>query len=382
MSEYIIRMDGVHQQYPAPNKGEAHVVLNDINLKIKRGELVTLVGPTGCGKSTLLRLILGSELPFAGQALINGSPILQPDRDRGIVFQRYSLFENRTVLHNVMLGLELEEFGLFESIFLTPGYRARRREFREKAEHYLSRVGLLQHADKYPHQLSGGMRQRAAIAQAMVMKPAVLLMDEPFGAVDPLGRLLLQNEFLAIQKRLKKTVVFVTHDLDEAIRLADRIAIMNDGKIVQYDIPETILSSPVNSFVRDFVGSDRSLKKLARYDAARAMKEPEAVILDDESSNERLAVLAQRGLRFVWAIGADRRLKGWIDLRHPFISSAPLSGFTEISVPEVAVGPEVSLKSVLSRMLGQGIKSIPVIDRDEKLIGEITLRDIERVSES
>jgi NitT/TauT family transport system ATP-binding protein len=227
MSEYIIRMDGVHQQYPAPNKGEAHVVLNDINLKIKRGELVTLVGPTGCGKSTLLRLILGSELPFAGQALINGSPILQPDRDRGIVFQRYSLFENRTVLHNVMLGLELEEFGLFESIFLTPGYRARRREFREKAEHYLSRVGLLQHADKYPHQLSGGMRQRAAIAQAMVMKPAVLLMDEPFGALDAGTREEMQLFVIEEWERTGQTIIFVTHDLEEAVFLGTRVIVLS-----------------------------------------------------------------------------------------------------------------------------------------------------------
>jgi osmoprotectant transport system ATP-binding protein len=346
-----------------------------VDLKIEKGEVCVLIGPSGCGKSTTLKMMNRMIDRYEGTILIDGreNKTRKPEllrRTIGYVIQSVGLFPHMNVCDNISVVPRLLKWD--------------KERIEQRGLELMDLIGLdsAQYGHKYPHELSGGEAQRIGVARALAADPPILLMDEPFGAVDPLGRLLLQNEFLAIQKRLKKTVVFVTHDLDEAIRLADRIAIMNDGKIVQYDIPETILSSPVNSFVRDFVGSDRSLKKLARYDAARAMKEPEAVILDDESSNERLAVLAQRGLRFVWAIGADRRLKGWIDLRHPFISSAPLSGFTEISVPEVAVGPEVSLKSVLSRMLGQGIKSIPVIDRDEKLIGEITLRDIERVSES
>lgn len=349
--------------------------VDSVDLKIEKGEVCVLIGPSGCGKSTTLKMINRMIDRYDGTILIDGreNKMRKPEllrRTIGYVIQSIGLFPHMNVCDNITVVPRLLKW--------------EKNRIEQRALELMELIGLDHklYGRKYPHELSGGEAQRIGVARALAADPPILLMDEPFGAVDPLGRLVLQNEFLAIQKRLKKTVVFVTHDLDEAIRLADRIAIMNDGEIVQYDIPETILSSPVNSFVRDFVGSDRSLKKLARYDAARAMREPDAVNIDDESLKERLFEMVQRGLRFSWAIGADGRLKGWIDLKHPLFSSDPLSGYTEISVPDVAVGPEYSLKSVLSRMLGQGIKNIPVIDREEKLIGEITLHDIEKVSES
>lgn len=238
MPDHVIKLEGVTHRYPA-GKGQMRTVLSEINLRISRGEFLTIVGPTGCGKSTLLRLILGSERPSEGRVLMNDVEIREPDRNRGIVFQRYSLYENRTVRKNVMLGLELEQFSLFDPCLRPRLCRRKRREFEEKADDYLERVGLLQHADKYPHQLSGGMRQRAAIAQAMVMQPDVLLMDEPFGALDVGTREAMQVFVLEQWRKDHQTVIFVTHDLEEAIFIGSRVIVLSqyysedDGSVAQ-----------------------------------------------------------------------------------------------------------------------------------------------------
>jgi NitT/TauT family transport system ATP-binding protein len=226
MQDYVIRVEGVTHRYPI-RKRQMRTVLNNINLRIRRGDFVTIVGPTGCGKSTLLRLILGSEPPAEGEVLMNDVEIREPDRHRGIVFQRYSLYENRTVRRNVMLGLELEQFSLLDPCLRPRRCRKKRREFRERADEYLERVGLLEHADKYPYQLSGGMRQRAAIAQAMVMQPQVLLMDEPFGALDVGTREAMQVFVLEQWRQDHQTIIFVTHDLEEAIFIGSRVIVLS-----------------------------------------------------------------------------------------------------------------------------------------------------------
>ncbi|MBD3182788.1 ATP-binding cassette domain-containing protein [Candidatus Poribacteria bacterium] len=226
MQNYIIRVEEAVQKY-RDRDGQMRTVLNNINLRVRRGEFLTVVGPTGCGKSTLLRLILGSEVPFSGKVMVNDVEVKEPSRDRGIVFQKYSLYENRTVRENVMLGLELEQFTIFEPYFRPIKCRRKRKEFREKADIYLERVGLLRHADKHPHQLSGGMRQRAAIAQAMVMQPEVLLMDEPFGALDIGTREAMQVFVLEQWQKDHQTIIFVTHDLEEAIFIGSRIVVLS-----------------------------------------------------------------------------------------------------------------------------------------------------------
>lgn len=226
MKNYIVKLEGVYQRYP-DKEGRLFTVLNDIDFRVVAGEFVTMVGPTGCGKSTLLRLILGSERPAKGTALVNDVEIHDPSRNRGVVFQRYTLFENRTVRDNVVFGLELEEFRLLEPYYAPFRCRRKRRAFRERANAYLERVGLLDHADKYPYQLSGGQRQRAAIAQAMVMQPEVLLMDEPFGALDIGTREEMQVFVLEQWRREKQTIIFVTHDLEEALFLGTRVIVLS-----------------------------------------------------------------------------------------------------------------------------------------------------------
>lgn len=223
---YTIECYNAFQCYP-DNKGVMFTVLNDINFKVRAGEFISLVGPSGSGKSTFLRLILGSEQPFKGKVLIKGKKVTPPDRNRGMVFQSYSLFPYLTVIENVMFGMELEEINFLNKWLRPFSFSNKRKRFRKEAVEYLDRVNLAEHADKYPFELSGGMRQRVAIAQAMIMKPDILLMDEPFGALDPDTREDLQMFLLEMHKKTKMTVIFITHDLEEALYLCSRLIVLS-----------------------------------------------------------------------------------------------------------------------------------------------------------
>ncbi|MFA6401259.1 MAG: ABC transporter ATP-binding protein [Salinivirgaceae bacterium] len=221
MSDYIISLKKAYKKY------DGRTILNGINLNIREGEFVTVVGPTGCGKSTTLRLILGSETPTTGTVSMYDQEITVPNRDRGVVFQKYSLFPHKTVRENVMFGLELERFNLFDPITHTRQWIQKRKEFQKEADQYLERVRLIEHANKYPNQLSGGQRQRTAIAQAMIMKPKILMMDEPFGALDEGTREEMQVFTLEQWKQTKQTVLFVTHSLEEAIFMGTRLLVIS-----------------------------------------------------------------------------------------------------------------------------------------------------------
>lgn len=211
--DYILYLENVSKSYGRK------IVLQDIDLAVKEEEFCTVVGPSGCGKSTLLRLILGQETASSGTLLMNGCPLLHPGPERGIVYQKYSLFPHLTILENIMAGKLLGK-SFFHAFFS-------RKEAREEALSYLEHVKLAEHADKYPHQLSGGMQQRVAIAQALIMKPRILLMDEPFGALDPGTRESMQVLILKLWGEYKMTVFFVTHDLEEAVFLGTRILVLS-----------------------------------------------------------------------------------------------------------------------------------------------------------
>jgi osmoprotectant transport system ATP-binding protein len=263
----MIRLTDVSKSYD----GGETVAVDRFSLEIPDGEVVVLIGPSGCGKSTTLRMINRLIEPDSGTVMLDEVDVRslkaeELSRGIGYAIQGVGLFPHWTVHENVgtvpwLLGWEQERVD-------------------KRVNELLDLVGLApdRYGSAYPDELSGGEAQRVGVARALAADPPVLLMDEPFGAVDPLTRERLQQEFLGIQARLRKTVVFVTHDIDEAVRLGDRIAIMRDGSLVQYDIPERVLAYPADDFVHDFVGAERALKRLSLTPLAHVMGAAEEVV--------------------------------------------------------------------------------------------------------
>lgn len=248
----MISLRAVTKRYP-----DGTVAVHDLSMDIARGEICALVGPSGCGKTTTMRMINKLTEPTTGEVLVAGVNVAEVDTEElrrhiGYVIQAVGLFPHYTVRRNV--GTVCELLGWDKA------------RIAARADELLALVGLEPgvYGDRYPHQLSGGQRQRVGVARALASDPPVLLMDEPFGAVDPIARGNLQEQFLALQAQVRKTVVMVTHDIDEAVRLADRIAVMKEGGYLeQFASPAEVLAHPRNDFVADFVGSDRTLKRLA-----------------------------------------------------------------------------------------------------------------------
>ncbi|WP_307106116.1 ABC transporter ATP-binding protein [Arthrobacter globiformis] len=248
----MIYLENVSKRYPDQGKD----AVAGLSMEIKRGEFVVLVGPSGCGKTTTLRMINRLVEPTGGRIWIDGKDVTHVDVDQlrrgiGYVIQQIGLLPHLTIAENVALVPKL----LGDS-------KSKRRA---RAEELLDLVGLepATYADRYPKQLSGGQQQRVGVARALAADPPVMLMDEPFGAVDPIAREKLQIEFLRLQERIRKTIVLVTHDIDEALRLGDRIAIFGPGsRLAQFDTPLQILSNPADDFVRDFVGTGASVRRL------------------------------------------------------------------------------------------------------------------------
>jgi osmoprotectant transport system ATP-binding protein len=248
----MIRLTGVGKTYD-----DGTVAVHELDLEVGKGEMVVLVGPSGCGKSTTLKMINRLIEPTTGTIEIAGEDVTRVDpvklrRGIGYVIQQIGLFPHQKIVTNVMTVPLL--------------YGESKATARARAEELLSLVGLdpATYGDRYPHQLSGGQRQRVGVARALAANPPVLLMDEPFGAVDPVVRVRLQDEFLRLQRDLGKTVVLVTHDIDEAVRMGDRVAIFAaGGRLAQFGTPAELLARPADDFVEDFVGATRGLRRLA-----------------------------------------------------------------------------------------------------------------------
>ncbi|MGO4452101.1 ABC transporter ATP-binding protein [Phyllobacterium sp. TAF24] len=256
----MINMQHVTKRY---TEGSVASV-DDLSLIVPEGSTVALIGPSGCGKTTTMRMINRLIDPTEGTIIVNGEDVTKVDpvilrRHIGYVIQQVGLFPHMTIAQNIAAVPKLLGWG--------------DAKIRNRTDELLHLVGLdpAEMLKRYPRQLSGGQRQRIGVARALAADPPVLLLDEPFGAIDPIARTRLQDEFRQILQRVRKTVVLVTHDLDEAIRLGDRIALMKSGKIVQYDTPDAILSHPADAFVENFVGIDRAIKRLSLFTVDHAM---------------------------------------------------------------------------------------------------------------
>ncbi len=287
----MIRFEQVGKVYP-----DGTTAVDGLSFEVAEGELMTLVGPSGCGKTTTMMMVNRLIEPTSGRILVDGEDIAGVDpvklrRRIGYVIQQVGLFPHRTVLDNTA------------TVPALVGWK--RARARERAAELLDLVGLdpKTYGPRYPAQLSGGQRQRVGVARALAADPPVLLMDEPFGAVDPVVRERLQNEFLALQERVRKTVLMVTHDIEEAVRMGDRIAVYGEGRIEQLDTPAAVLGTPATPYVAQFVGSDRGLKRLSvTAIEAEDLEEPPVARLDEPAAvaADRLRAAGPGG-RWCWA---------------------------------------------------------------------------------
>ncbi|MFF8844756.1 ABC transporter ATP-binding protein [Streptomyces sp. NPDC015127] len=349
----MIRFDNVTKRY-----ADGTTAVDDLSFEVAEGELVTLVGPSGCGKTTTMKMVNRLIEPSSGRIFVDGQDISTVDpvalrRRIGYVIQQVGLFPHRTVLDNTATVPHLLGTG--------------RAKARARAAELLDLVGLdpSVYGGRYPEQLSGGQRQRVGVARALAADPPVLLMDEPFGAVDPVVREHLQNEFLRLQSQVRKTVLFVTHDIEEAVRLGDRIAVYGQGRIEQFDAPAVVLGAPANDYVADFVGADRGLKRLSVTPIEEGdLEQPPVVHLDDPLPREL-------GSRWAVVLDGEDNLHGWISAEQ-----ARRSG----SVGEHARRMEAwlpvgaSLKQAFATMLQHDAGWIAVIDKEEtgRFLGVLT----------
>ncbi|KOT88932.1 ABC transporter ATP-binding protein [Streptomyces sp. NRRL F-5755] len=296
----MIRFEHVTKSY-----ADGATAVDDLSFEVGEGELVTLVGPSGCGKTTTMKMVNRLIEPTSGHIYLDGTDISTIDpvelrRRIGYVIQQVGLFPHKTVLDNTATVPHLLGW--------------QRKKARDRAAELLDLVGLdpAQYGDRYPEQLSGGQRQRVGVARALAADPPVLLMDEPFGAVDPVVREHLQTEFLRLQSTLHKTVLFVTHDIEEAVRLGDRIAVYGAGRVEQFDTPATVLGAPATPYVAEFVGADRGLKRLSVTPIETGdLEQPPVVRLDDDAARAA-ARLAEEGAAWAVVLDADGALHGWV----------------------------------------------------------------------
>jgi osmoprotectant transport system ATP-binding protein len=333
----VITFESVSKRFP-----DGTTAVDDLDLEIRKGEVTVLVGPSGCGKTTTLRMVNRMIEASSGRIVVDGQEVKQIDppqlrRRIGYVIQQIGLFPHRTIGENIATVPELV------------GWDKRRTKAR--IDELLLLVGLpAEVVDRYPHQLSGGQRQRVGVARALAVDPPIMLMDEPFGAVDPIVRSRLQDEFLRLQQEVRKTIVFVTHDIDEAIKMGDRIAILQQGGVLaQYATPEDLLAEPASDFVADFLGAERGLKRLALIPVSAVKAEPGPVVSPDDPGDRALAAAEAFGSDWVVVVAADRRLLGWVDAA----DAAKLArvGDAEVRPFKLQVSADNSLRAALNAMV-------------------------------
>ena len=336
----MIRLENLTKRFP----GQKDNAVDNLTLDIYEGEIVVLVGPSGCGKTTTMKTINRIIEPTSGRIILDGEDVTRADPDKlrrriGYVIQQVGLFPHMTIGENVATVPKLLGWD--------------QKKVSARVDELLEMVNMppAQYRDRYPKQLSGGQRQRVGVARALGADPDVMLMDEPFGAIDPITRDRLQNEFLRLQSEVRKTIVFVTHDIDEAIKMGDRIVILQEAsRIAQYDTPETILTAPANQFVADFIGKGASLKRLNLSRVADIELTQWPTVNRNADPADALAALDGRGA--VLVLDDDSRPRRWV-------TAEDLRGATGVALDEVGMppGPVVQPDATLSDALNELLSS-------------------------
>ena len=343
-----------------------NIVLYDINLKLEEGNIIVFVGPSGCGKTTTVKMINRLIKPTSGQVLINGEDIsnknvIELRRNIGYVIQQTGLFPHMTIKENIEIVAKMQKMSS--------------KEIEEKTRELMEMVGLdyEKFDNRYPAELSGGQQQRVGIARALITNPDIILMDEPFSALDPITRSQLQDELLNIQTQFKKTIIFVTHDMDEAIKIADKICIMGKGRIIQYDDPETILKNPANEFVSDFVGKNRIWSSPEYIKVKDIMIENPIICSQEISLLKCIKKMRYERVDTLLVVDRKRKFNGIITGKMIKKEKDHYKSVKEImEQPRAVTYPDKSIVDILKDVNEKNLSSLPVIDSNGILKGLIT----------
>ncbi|MFC2016595.1 betaine/proline/choline family ABC transporter ATP-binding protein [Chloroflexota bacterium] len=358
----MIKLDKVTKVYP-----DGTEAVKGMSFEVKEGELCVFLGPSGCGKTTTMKMINRLIPITGGKIYIDGVDNTKIDeselrRNIGYAIQEIGLFTHMTVGQNI------------ETVPTLKGWSKAERQRRAEELLELVRMNPEEFIDKYPNELSGGQRQRVGVARALGADPPILLMDEPFGAIDPINRVELQSEFLKIQQKIKKTIIFVTHDIYEAIKMGDSIALMKEGRLVQYDTPANLLYRPKDKFVEGFVGADRALKGLQLLRVKEVMTSTPPTAKVEEKVEIVRQRMEQEGVDSLAVVGNGSKFMGWIG------ASDLGSGKTvkDIMSPSTTTFTvNAVLNEALSLMLSSGLKTLPIVGEDNRLEGVLTLDAIQ-----
>lgn len=363
----MIRLDNLTKTFETQNG--TSIAVDHVCMDVSEGEICILLGPSGCGKTTTLKMINRIISPTSGRVFIGGKDTSDSDttslrREIGYVIQQIGLFPNMTIEENIgivpkLLGWDRTRTAkrvneLLEMVALDPAIFLKR----------------------FPKELSGGQQQRIGVARALAADPPVLLMDEPFGAIDPINREVIQDEFLKMQEKLKKTILFVSHDINEAVKMGDKIAIFRSGKLEQFDTPDNVLAHPASTFIADFVGNDRTLKRLSLLKVGAVMDAHPPQVHIDSPLDEAIALMRETGYESIVVVNPHGRMAGVVHKNTAEGQSGVCNQYQ--TTPKATIRVEDDLRTAVSQMFTHDLNWLPVIDAAGIYKGYITQNGITR----
>lgn len=358
--ENLIEFQDVSKIYKGGKKA-----VDDISFTVETGEMVCLIGTSGSGKTTCMRMVNRMTDPTKGKILIDSQDItdinpVELRRRIGYVIQNIGLMPHMTIRDNITVVPKLLK---------TP-----QEERKKTAERLINLVEMPEEMlDRYPNELSGGQQQRIGVIRALAADQDIILMDEPFGALDPITRDSLQDLIKDLNKRLEKTIIFVTHDMDEALKLADHVAIMSEGKVIQYDTPENILQHPANDFVEELIGEDRLMQAQPDNTLVKDVMTTAVTITSEKSLQEAITLMREKRVDTLLVTDNREILKGFIDIESINQKSDQTTSVGDIIKTEVSsVKEDTLLRNTLQRILKRGLKYVPVVDNKQRVVGILT----------